>query len=91
MAHFLFFAKLYIIYIYIYVNILYINCIYYFRWTAVLIAVAKAFRGETINVKYGNLVYVLDIKKEDFGEEGLALFFSLGSFQRAQLPNSVAH
>ncbi len=90
MAHFLFLQNC-ILYIYIYVNILYINCIYYFRWTAVLIAVAKEFWGETISIKYGNLVYVLDIKKEDFGEEGLALFFSLGSFQRAQLPNSVAH
>ncbi len=29
------------------------NCIYYFRWTAVLIAVTKSLWGETINVIYG--------------------------------------
>ncbi len=29
------------------------NCIYYFRWTAVLITVTKSFLEETINVKYG--------------------------------------
>ncbi len=29
------------------------NCIYYFRWTAGLIAVTKSLWGGTINVKYG--------------------------------------
>ncbi len=28
------------------------NCIYYLRWTAVLIAATKSFWGETISVKY---------------------------------------
>ncbi len=41
MAHFAFFMQ---------------NCIYYFRWTAVLITVTKLFWEETIIVKYGSCV-----------------------------------
>ncbi len=33
------------------------NCIYYFRWTAVLIALAKAFCRETLNVKYVEYIF----------------------------------
>ncbi len=32
------------------------NCIYYFRWAAVLIVVTKLFLGEIISIKYGMLV-----------------------------------
>ncbi len=31
------------------------NCVYYFRWAAVLIVVTKSFWGEIITVKYGTL------------------------------------
>ncbi len=47
--------------------------IYYFRWTAVLIAATKSFWGETINVKYGNKVNFMDIANHQLDAEILEL------------------
>ncbi len=33
------------------------NCIYYFRWTAVLIVVTKSFLGDIMNIKHGSVKF----------------------------------